>query len=182
MTDLTDEELIACYRDSGDLRHVDTLVQRHVGGVRAMIYPMVLNATDADDVTQDVFLRVVRNLACFRGDARFSTWLHRIAINAAIDFLRRRNGRPVAPAGEACVPPLADGAAGPDARAAARDEHSRVTRALAALPPHLRSAIMLTVLEGHPVRVAARMAGCLPATLYWRVHEARRRLKREMGE
>lgn len=182
MIELTDEELIARYRDSGDLQHLDVLVQRHVGGVRAMIYPMVLNATDADDVTQDVFLSVARNLARFEGRARFKTWLHRIAVRAAIDFLRRRACRPAEGAGEACVPPLADGAAGPDAQAVLREEHGRVTRALAGLPPHLRSAITLTILEGHPVREAARLAGCLPATLYWRVHEARRRLKRELGE
>jgi len=58
----TDEELVAAYRNSGQRPVLDELVRRHVGKVRAMIYPMVLNSSGADDLTQEVFLRAVRGL------------------------------------------------------------------------------------------------------------------------
>jgi RNA polymerase sigma-70 factor, ECF subfamily len=63
--------------------------------VYSLAYRMLGNATDAEDVTQDVFLQVVRNLATFRGDAAFPTWLHRVTVNAALGCRRKRARREV---------------------------------------------------------------------------------------
>jgi len=70
----SDEQLIACYRESGRAEALDTLTERYLGRVRAMIYPMVLDKTLADDLTQEVFLRAFRGLPSFDGRAQFSTW------------------------------------------------------------------------------------------------------------
>jgi RNA polymerase sigma-70 factor, ECF subfamily len=177
----TDEELIAEYRQSGDTGCLDELVVRHTGKVRAMIYTMVLNEADADDLTQEVFLRAVRHIGSFRREARFSTWLYRIAVNTTRSHLKRRrspldgfNGDQPESAG-----PLA---LEPDNAIMNGELDGEISRALAGLPPDLRAAITLTVIQGMDVREAASVAGCLRATMYWRVHEARKRLKRRLGE
>ena len=75
MAQPSDEQLVERFRDSGDLGHFDELVRRHIGPVRRMAFSMVLNHADADDLTQEVFLRVARGIGNFRGQAKFSTWL-----------------------------------------------------------------------------------------------------------
>ncbi|MEI7879897.1 MAG: sigma factor [bacterium] len=92
MDDIADEQLLDKYAELGELRYFDALTRRHVGKVRAMIYPMVLNDADADELTQDVFMRVVRNIHGFDRRAAFSTWLHQIAMNIP-DYGPARVGR-----------------------------------------------------------------------------------------
>lgn len=72
---LSDEDLIARFRETQCRAAIDELVRRYLGNIRAMIYPMVLNHTSADDLTQEVFLRAWKGLKGFRAEARFSTWL-----------------------------------------------------------------------------------------------------------
>ena len=91
----SDEELVASYRDLGQREALDELTKRHLGPVRAMIYPMVLDGTLADDLTQEVFLRAFRALASFNGRLRFSTWLYRVAMNTAHGFLAGHRRSPV---------------------------------------------------------------------------------------
>lgn len=177
----TDLELIAAYRQDGQSGHVGELFQRHLGRMRGMLYQLTLNHADADDLTQEVFLRAQRGLAGFGGRAEFSTWLHRIALNCVRSHWARQTRRPVADIEE--VPePAAPSGERPDRRVAAAEMDGRIRAALEQLSPKLRAAIVLTVLQERPMTEAARIAGCALATLYWRVHEARRQLKRFLGE
>src|SRR5262245_60924976 len=89
----TDEQLLASYRDTRRPEVLDELLRRHVPRVRGMVYQMVLNQADADDLTQEVFLRALRGLGQFNGRACFSTWLYRVAMNTAHSFLARRRSR-----------------------------------------------------------------------------------------
>ena len=175
MGEESDELLVDRFRETGEMIHFDTLVRRHIGRVRALVYPMVLNHADTDDLTQEVFLRVAEHLARFRNEARFTTWLHRITVNTALGFLRRRERNPVTAQAE--VPELADPAAGPGAAAALKEQDVRIAEALAGLSPVLRAAITLTAMEGLGVAEAARAQGCLTATMYWRIHQARKLLR-----
>ena len=92
----SDEELVASYRDCGQREALAELTERHLGKVRAMIYPMVLDRASTDDLTQEVFLRAFRGLAGFNGRVQFSTWLYRVAMNTVHSFLDRRRRSPVA--------------------------------------------------------------------------------------
>lgn len=74
---------------AGDVRAFEKLVSQHYARVHAFTSRMV-GADAADDVAQDVFLRVYRSLASYRGDASFTTWLHRIAHNTCLDYVRRQ--------------------------------------------------------------------------------------------
>lgn len=175
----SDEQLIAGYRDSGQNHALEELTGRYVGKVRAMIYPMVLDRTLADDLTQEVFLRAFRGLAGFNGRSRFSTWLYRVAMNTAHSFLARRRRAPVSFRGELPDCPQTK-SGGPAATAMQRELEAAIEAALGELPPKLRAAVVLTSLEQMDVAEAARIEGCTRATMYWRIHEARKRLKRRL--
>jgi len=148
--------------------------------VRSMLYRMVLNEADADDLTQDVFLRVLNGLGQFDGRACFSTWLYRIVMNTAHTFLRRRARSPVRPSDRLAAFPDRNHPQ-PDQAAMARELDADIAAALAALPASLRAAIVLTAIHKLDGREVAKIEGCSAATVYWRVHKARKILKQLLG-
>lgn len=181
VAEATDSELVMAIQRDGTGSSADELMRRHLPRVRGMMYQMALNHADADDLTQEVFIRVWRGLSEFRGRASFSTWLHRIAMNCANRFLARRARRSATPLEDAPEPTAPCGDR-PDLRVSASEVDERIRAALKKLTPKLRAAIVLTVLQDHSLPEAARIEGCALATLYWRVHEARRQLKRTLAE
>jgi RNA polymerase sigma-70 factor (ECF subfamily) len=177
----SDEELVDSFRRTGQTRDLDVLLGRYVGRLRRTIYAMVLNASDADDLTQEVFLRAIRGLPQFSGQSRFSTWLHRVALNTTRRFLRRRAGSPVVPA--AVLPdPAGPASDQPEREAMQAEMNQQITAALAELSPPLRAAVALTVLEGISAQEAARIEDCSRATMYWRVHRARKILTQRLAK
>lgn len=166
------------FQQTGEVRHMDELVRRHIAKVRALVFPLVLNDADADDVTQETFLNAMRSIGSFRGQSEVTTWLHRIAVNAAYSLLRRRHRRREVRA--EVIPEETDPSAGPDRLAMGSELGVRIEKALGALPASLRAAIALTAISGMSVKEAARVEGCLAATMYWRVFEARRLLRRQL--
>ena len=162
-----------------DQTDVATLVRRHTPQVRAIVCPMVLNHADADDVTQEAMVRVVSSLGTFRGGAAFSTWVHRIAVNTALNFIKRRKRRRAAEAeGMDVLAEVEDtSAAQPPDNLEAKEVDAAVSRAMSELPPEQRMAVSLVILQGMDERTAAAVAGCHAATLRWRLHAARKKLK-----
>jgi RNA polymerase sigma-70 factor (ECF subfamily) len=176
-----DEELIAAYQKLGQEQAVDELLRRYVGKVRALVYQMVLNDSDADDLTQEILLRAFRGLSGFNGKSQFSTWLYRVAMNATYSFLDRRGRSPVSYQAQ---PPesLEASASQPDRAAMQAELEGKVGAALAELSPKLRAAIVLTTIQQMSPAEAAEIEGCSTATIYWRIHEARKLLKRRLEE
>ena len=174
-----DELLIAQFKDTGRTSFLDDLFARHMGMVRSMVYSMVLNDADADDLAQDIFIRAGKALGRFEGRSRFSTWLYRIAMNTTHRFLRTRSARPLDPLEHEDCPVPEHGH--PDRSAMAGELDRAIADALDELAPALRAAIVLTVIQDVPVSDAARVEGCSTATMYWRVHRARKQLRAELG-
>ena len=174
MTD-PDEQLVAVWQHTGDRAALETLATRHLSTVRRMIHSMTLDGAIADDLTQEVFLRAFRGLGSFQCRARFTTWLYRIAMNTVSSTLSRRRRSPI----DGGAPLPGDAAScveSPAARAERAEFDEAVGRALAELPVKLRTALILVVIEGLDPSEAARIEGCTRSTIYWRVHEARKRL------
>ena len=148
-------------------------------GVRATIYAMVLNDADADDLSQEVFVRVIRGLRGFRGKAKFSTWLYATTMNTVRSFLSRPPGsQRVA---DDVLKAQADGReGGPDTAAMAGELDGQIAAALGSLPPQLRAAVVLTAVQGIGIREAARVERCAVPTMYWRLHKARKLLKKRL--
>jgi RNA polymerase sigma-70 factor, ECF subfamily len=179
----TDAELVDAIRRTDGREGVEELVRRHTGRVRRIVYPLVLNDADADDVTQEAMVRALNGLDGFRSDAAFATWLRRVALNAARNFLRGRNRRATVLATD---DPPADAADEPFRTPACEAEAAELDRAIGdamgRLPAEQRIALSLVAIERLDEKEAARVAGCAHATLRWRVYRARQRLRRLLGD
>ncbi|MFZ2656000.1 MAG: RNA polymerase sigma factor [Victivallales bacterium] len=158
------------------------VVDEHVGMLRNFVYRIVLNAHDTDDIVQEAFITAYNKADSFKGNSKFSTWLCRIACNRSLTMIR--NGRKtVVTDGEDC-PEMRDASTSntPDKPMINRETQSRVMTAVSALPEHLRAAITLVAIDEKETDEAAYILGCNKATLYWRIHKARKILWKELGD
>jgi RNA polymerase sigma-70 factor, ECF subfamily len=167
-----DPELIARAR-SGDRQAFGKLVELYQRRVYATARRMMGGHADADDVMQEAFLRAFRGLKGFDGRADFFTWLYRIVINVALNQLRAGGRRPVEV--ELASPD-------PTARLEARERAERTRAAVLALPGAIRAALVLHVIEGLPQAEVAHILECAEGTVAWRVNQARKLLRDELGE
>jgi RNA polymerase sigma-70 factor (ECF subfamily) len=172
----TDIEL-AAGAAQGDRQAFAMLLERHYD----TIYRVALRYTgvpaDAEDIAQEVCLKLVGALGSFRGQSRFATWLYRIALNACRDASRRRAaGRSLA---ESYVA-FREMEAADEADSAART--GRLHEVVAGLEPSLKETVLLVLSEELSHRQAAEILGCAESTVSWRLHEARKRLKAQMVE
>ena len=180
MADVSDAELVRRFL-AGDAQAFSELVTRHERRVYAVCLRILGNAEDAADATQDTLLSVVRKLEGFRGDAAFTTWVHRIAMNVCYDHLRRAQRRPVLhrvldeelPAHEA-GPPV------PDHADAVADAHL-VASALAQVPEDFRVAIVLADMQDLPYEEIAKVLDLPIGTVKSRVHRGRVAFARALG-
>jgi RNA polymerase sigma-70 factor, ECF subfamily len=174
-----DERLIRAYL-GGDTDAFATLVRRHEATVYRVCLRVLGNPDDAADAAQDALVAVARKLATFRGDARFTTWLHRVTMNVCYDHLRAAKRRPAVQrlgddhAGAELGEPFPDHA---DAVVARRD----VAAALALVPEEFRVALVLADAEDLPYDEIARVLDVPVGTVKSRVHRGRIALARAMG-
>jgi RNA polymerase sigma-70 factor (ECF subfamily) len=175
----SEHELIRKARN-GDQDAFESLVAMHAHRVYGALRRFGLDAGEADEVGQEVFVRAWRGLPRFRERARFSTWLYRIAFNEAQRQLSRR--RPAAAeAGAGGDDPVLSLPDSPQLEPAAqtldREFERTVDQALAQLPAEWRAAVVLRDLEGLSTREAARIAGVRPAAFKSRLHRGRMQLR-----
>ncbi|OGV70431.1 MAG: hypothetical protein A3K18_24335 [Lentisphaerae bacterium RIFOXYA12_64_32] len=176
----TDERLVMLFQRDGDVGRLDELTRRHMPRTRAVVFQMVLNDADADDLVQEIFVRAYRGLGTFRGSATFTTWLYRIVLNTTRSFLAARGRRSPVENETAADPPDAAHRR-PDARALDTEKWERIEAAMGQLSPKLRAALTLVVLQDMPAPEAAGIEGCSTATMYWRVYQARKELGRSLA-
>jgi len=187
----SDEDL-AARAAGGEVSAFEALVVRYQHRVFRLACRLT-SETDAPDVVQDTFLQVYRHVSTFRGEAQFSTWLYRIATNAALMHRRARARRPSLSLDEFLPRFDADGQLEdtPDAlRVACRvdellDRQVLATKTLAAidgLPNLYREAFVLRDLEELPTDEVAQVLGVEPATVRQRVHRARLMVREYLGE
>ncbi|PYQ45662.1 MAG: hypothetical protein DMF77_03515 [Acidobacteria bacterium] len=147
---LTDEDLVVAFQ-SGDIPAFDQLVRRWDRKIQGVIYRLVGNHDEARDLSQEAFLKAYRALGTFKKEARFSSWLYQIAINATRDRLRRRRRRTdlslddVEEKGESS---LRDGAPSALDLIESSDLSRAVAAAMAALPEEQREVVILKEYQG----------------------------------
>ena len=132
---------------------------------------------EAADAVQDALLSAYRAAAGYRGEARVSTWLHRVVVNACLDRVRRRAARPTVPLPD----PGRDEPVAPGDSLADRETALDVHGALAALPADQRAALVLVDLHGLPVDQAAQVLGVPVGTVKSRCSRGRARLAVALG-
>ena len=156
---------------AGDLEAFEELVRAHQADGYRLAIQLVRDRETAEDVTQEAFVRAFRSLPRFRGTAKFSTWLYRIARNSAVDAIRRRERQRRLERATTEDVPVAD----PSLRAAV---HAAIDR----LPPELHDAFSLIEVFGLSYREASTVLGVLPGTLKSRMHRARQLLMVSLAE
>lgn len=174
-SDDLDLNLVAAYV-RGDQTAFHRLVERHQQRVYSVCYGYFRDHRDAEDATQETFLALARHAAAFRGDAKLTTWLHRVAINVCHDIARRQARRPVSAHHEA--PDLAE----PVDLVAFRETELDLDSALAQLDAPSRSALVLVAIEDRSYAEAAEIAGVSVPALKSRIHRARARLTDILAE
>jgi len=178
---MADSEVVRKFLSERSSEAFELVVDEYLDVVRGTIYRIVLNESDADDLTQETFISVYRNVGGFKGGASFGTWIRRIACNRALSHCRSRRRKPVVPL-DGMLEPAASASSRPDSEARRREFEGRVEAALSELSEELRAAITLVGIDGMSVDDAASVLGCPKATVYWRLHKARKRLRETMGE
>lgn len=180
----TDEELVAKSK-TGDTESFNQLVKRWERPIFALAYRTLGREEDARDVTQETFLRAFRALAGFKGDAKFSSWLYRIALNLCHDWMRKERRAPVVAVPEGVE--LEDLATdrGPTETVedlAARAEMGReVAKAMQHLPDEQRHAIILKEYHGLTFQEIADLMKCPLSTVKTRVYQGLSTLRKALA-
>ena len=157
----------------GDREAQRLCYEEHAPRLLAVIHAVVQDADAASDVLHDSFLKAFAGIASFRGDSQFSTWLHRLAVNEALQHLRRRKRMPV---------PLPDGVTaatlnGPDTS----DDVESLQAAMASLSPEYRLILLMKYRDGLDYAQIADQLGVASGTVASRLNRARAELKEIMN-
>jgi len=170
--DIAPDGLLAARAGNGDRAAFAALVERHYDFIHRIAYRLTGRRADAEDVAQDVCVRLGRAVAGYRGGAAFTTWLYAIVLNAARDQMRR-NARESVKAEAYGVQALVSAGAAeePD------DATEALWAAVRALPDKQREAVTLVYGEGLSHAQAADAMAVAEPTVSWHVHEAKKRLK-----
>ena len=155
----------------GELAAFEALVDRH-RAVVVRVAAAIVGSDDAEDVSQDAFLRAFHRLERFRGDAPFRSWLLRIAHNAALDHVARRRAEPVDPQTFDTSQPSA--ARSPAERLEVRERIERLERKLHGLSYEHRVVLVLRDAEGFSYEAIADITESPLGTVKGRLHRARR--------
>jgi len=179
MSERESDQLLVERVQKGDKSAFDLLVLKYQHRIAQLVTRYVHNPSDALDVTQEAFIKAYRALGSFRGDSAFYTWLYRIAINTAKNWLVAQSRRPPAEDIDARDAEQFDGQSGlkeygtPE-NMVLRDEIGReIAGAIEDLPDELRTAITLRELEGLSYEEIAEAMGCPIGTVRSRIFRAR---------
>jgi RNA polymerase sigma-70 factor, ECF subfamily len=183
----SDEILVAALQ-GGDEEAFRDLLRRYKGPVASYLYRRVRDRDWAEDLAQEVFLRVYQKIGGFKAEARFSTWLFRVAHNLSVDFMKRKRlePRPVAmrqgssDSGTA-EPPSPETAGDPRDQALREELGARVTETIEALGDKYRDVFLLCAMEGMTYEQAGEVLDLTPKTVSSRLCRARKKFKARIG-
>ncbi len=181
---MTPEQELRCIRKvlSGDAEAFEPLMLAYEKNVYALALRTLSNAQDAEDVTQETFLKAYRSLSSFRGDSKFSVWLYRIASNLCLDLLRQRKRRPEQSLtaeddeGEAEELAVPDESLSPERLLEQKLTREAVQRGLRQLPEQARQILLLRELQGLSYEEIGEVLQLEPGTVKSRIFRARKRL------
>jgi RNA polymerase sigma-70 factor, ECF subfamily len=190
----SDAELVSL-AGRGDVAAFSELVQRHQDRVYAIALHLLRDAGEAEEVVQETFLAALEKLGTFRGDAAFTTWLHRVTANAALMRLRRRRRSPETPAeqpaeellprfdatGRIDATPYHDWSKRADEQLSDRQIREAVERAVQNLPEDYRIVFLLRDVDGLGGEEMAALLGITVAAVKSRLHRARLVLRERLG-
>src|SRR5580698_4725062 len=179
---MPDEERLIARAAAGDTSAFRTLYERHRTDVARLVYRMLGARSDLEDVIQEVFVQVYKSLKDFRGQSKFSTWLHRVTVNVVLMHRRAARSRPVFADEPPPEPALRSGEIGPDEDADRRERMRAFGRLLDRLADKKRIVFVLHELEGIAPSEIADIVGAPVLTVRTRLFYARRELEAMLGD
>jgi RNA polymerase sigma-70 factor (ECF subfamily) len=179
---MLDEDRLIARAASGETAAFRQLYERHRADVARLVYRMLGPRSDMEDVIQEVFVQVYKSLRDFRGQSKFSTWLHRVTVNVVLMYRRAARSRPVF-----ADEPAADGALrssdiAPDEDAERRERVRAFGRLLDRLADKKRIVFVLHELEGISPGEIAKIVGAPVLTVRTRLFYARREIEAMLAE
>jgi RNA polymerase sigma-70 factor (ECF subfamily) len=172
----SESEMIAKAR-LGDPAAFEEIVRTYLPRVMAIAQSLVGRAGDAEDVAQEVFFKVHQKLANFREEASLYTWLYRVTVNTATDFLKKRSHRPLGQVEEFETLPVADEGDTPLAAVSRTDLAREIREAITEIPLPFRTVLVLREIEQLTYEEIATTMNCSIGTVESRLFRARARLK-----
>jgi RNA polymerase sigma-70 factor (ECF subfamily) len=187
MAEPTSDQVLVERVQRGDRRAFDVLVLRYQQRIIKLIMRYVQDSSEAQDVAQEAFIKAYRALPAFRGESAFYTWMYRIAINTAKNYLVSAQRRPVDydldlqdPKNFELNARLRDDES-PEGLALQEELRQTVERTIASLPEELRTAIMLREIDGLSYEEIAQAMDCPVGTVRSRIFRAREAIDRSIG-
>ena len=179
LTELSDYELTQ-KAAAGDVAAFEQIYWQHHRRVFSVCVRMTKNVTEAEDVTQQVFLLLFRKIGSFRGDSAFSTWLHRMTVNTTLMHFRKN---------KTIKESTTEDGELPEKIYSDNKKHSEthfvdsiaLTRAVSELPDGYRKVFVLHDIQGYEHKEIAQMLGCAEGTSKSQLHKARRKLQKLMS-
>lgn len=168
-----DDRVLAQAAQAGDVDAFEMLVRRYQTPVYRIALRLLASRADADDVTQDTFLRAWRSMSRFRGDSAFQTWLYRIVTRRCFDLLAAHRDTVVLD--EDHLGPSVD----PSSTIEQRERLHAITAQIHALPPDQRAALLLREFEGLSYEQVADVLQTTVPAIKGRIHRARLTLLKE---
>lgn len=184
--DAPETELIASAM-KGDSDSFGELYKRHSRRVFYLCYRMVNDTELAEDLTQEAFVHAFRRLSTFRQESRFTTWMHRIAVNTVLMFIRKRNSSirecPLDPTFGNDEEAMFEGQVygKPDETLSMTTDRVALLRAIEDLPPGYRLMLILHDIHGYEHQEIAEIFGCTTGNTKSQLHKARLRLRSVIG-
>lgn len=177
-----EEQALVGRAKSGERAAFETLVEHHADRLHSVVLRFCAVEADAEEATQEAFVRAWRSIGRFRGDARFFTWLYRIGVNEAKRIAERgpRSGTVVS-LDERRVDDLSDDAPGPQPRAEQSELRDLLEAAIRRLPEKYRAPVLLRDIAGISTAEAAQALGLAEAAFKSRLHRGRMALRRDVA-
>jgi RNA polymerase sigma-70 factor (ECF subfamily) len=181
MKHLSDQDLMRIVQ-AGDHYPASEIYDRYSGRIYNFAFRFLKNAEAAEDATQETFVKMLKHANQFHGDAKLSTWLFSITANWCRDHLRKADNKPK-DSDDVLVMLPASSDTSPDRTLERREDETRVRKALGALTPEQREAILLSRYQGLSYAEIAQISGCSEGAVKTRVFRAMETLKKAlMGE
>ncbi len=160
----------------GNIAAFELLYERYHRRTYSLCLRMTSSPTEAEDLTQEVFIQLFRKIGSFRGDSAFSTWLHRLTVNQVLMHFRRRSVKNEKTSEDGEIPEQIVPGTENQARMPVLDRIA-ITRAVAQLPPGYKSVFMLHDVEGYEHEEVARLLKISVGTSKSQLHKARLKLR-----
>jgi len=172
----TSDYALAQKAAGGDMEAFEALYERHNRRVYSLCLRMTQNASEAEDLAQEVFIQLFRKIGSFRGESAFTTWLHRMTVNQVLMHFRKRSVKLEQTTEEGETPvQVVQGTENPNNMPVV--DRIALDKAIEQLPPGYRTVFTLHDIEGHEHEEIARMLGCSVGTSKSQLHKARMKLR-----